>query len=80
MDSLFVSSTNGIDVINGYLYRARAPTIYKTMALAQIVSDVVNFRMSKDFRSELAIFGRRTSLVTETRQVLLICCSVKTCS
>ena len=55
MDSLFVTSTNGIDVIKGYLYRARA-SIYKTMALAQIVSDVVKFRMSKDFRSESAIF------------------------
>ena len=76
MDSLFVASTNGIDVIKGYLYRARAP-IYKTMALAQIVSDVVKFRMSKDFRSESAIFGRSTSLVAEAQQVLLICCSVK---
>ena len=76
MDSLFVTSTNGIDVIKGYLYRARA-SIYKTMALARIVTDVVNFRMSKDFRSESAIFGRRTSLVAEAQQVLLICCSVK---
>ena len=74
MDSLFVTSTNGIDVIKGYLYRARAP-IYK--AMAQIVSDVVNFRMSKDFRSESAIFGRSTSLVAEAQQVLLLCCSVK---
>ena len=76
MDSLFVSSTNGIDVIKGYLYRARA-SIYKAMALAQIVTDVVNFRMSEDFRSESAIFGRSTSLVAEAQQVLLICCSVK---
>ena len=76
MDSLFVTSTNGIDVIKGYLYRARA-SIYKTMALAQIVSDVVKFRMSKDFRSESAILGRSTSLVAEAQQVLLICCSVK---
>ena len=68
-----MSSTNGIDVIKGFLYRARAP-IYKTMALARIATDVVNFRMGKDFRLESAIFGRRTSLVAEAQQVLLICC------
>ena len=76
MDSLFVTLTNGIDIIRGLFDWARTP-IYKTMALARIVTDVVNFRMSKDFYSELAIFGRRTSLVAEARQVLLICCSVK---
>ena len=36
-------------------------------APAQNVTDVVNFRMSKDCRSELAIFGRRTPLVAEAR-------------
>ena len=76
MDSLFVTSTNSIDVVKGFLYMTKAP-IYKTIALARIVTDVVNFRMSKDFRSESAIFGRRTSLVAEAQQVLLICCSVK---
>ena len=47
------------------------------MALARIVKDVVNYRMSIDFRSESAIFGRITSLVAEAQQVLVICCSVK---
>ena len=36
-------------------------------APAQSVTDVVIFRMSKDCRSELAIFGRRTPLVEEAR-------------
>ena len=57
MDSLFVSLTNGIDVITRFSDRARTP-IYKTMTLARIVTEVVNFKMSKKFRSELAIFGR----------------------
>ena len=56
MDSLFVSSTNGIDFIKGFLYRVRAP-IYKAMALERTVTDVVNFRMSKDCRSELDTLG-----------------------
>ena len=64
-----MSSTNGIDVIKGFWYRVRT-SIYKTMALARTVTDVVNFRMSKGFRSESAIFGRRTSLVAEAQQVL----------
>ena len=66
MDSLFVSSTNGIDVIKGFFDRART-LIYKTMTFARIVTDVVNFRVSRDCRSELAIFERRTSLVAEAR-------------
>ena len=70
------ASTSGIDVIKGLFARARAPT-YKTMTLVRIVTDEVNFGMSKDFRSELAIFGRSTSLVAEAQQVLLVCCSVK---
>ena len=36
-------------------------------APARDVMDVVIFRMSKDCRSELAIFGRRTPLVAEAR-------------
>ena len=76
MDSLFVSLTSGIDVIRGLFDRARTP-IHKTITLARIVTDVVDFRMSKDFSSELAISGRGTSLVAKARQVLLICCSVK---
>ena len=76
MDSLFVTLTNGIDVIRGLFDWARTP-IYKTMTLARIVTDVVDFRMSKGFSSELAIFGRETSLVAEARQALLICCSLK---
>ena len=62
MDSLFVSLTSGIDVIKGLFDRARTP-IYKTMTLARIVTDVVNFRMRNDCRSELAIFGDRKSVV-----------------
>ena len=45
---------------------ARTP-MYKTMAPTRNVTDVVIFRMSKDCRSELAIFGRRTPLVTEAQ-------------
>ena len=36
-------------------------------APARNVTDMVIFRMSKDCRSELAIFGRRTPLVAEAR-------------
>ena len=46
MDSLFVALTSGIDVIKGLFARARAPT-YKTMTLVRIVTDEVNFEMSR---------------------------------
>ena len=66
MESLFVTSSCGIDALKGLFDRVRTP-IYKTMAPARNVTDVVIFRMNKDCHSELAIFGRRTSLVAEAR-------------
>ena len=66
VESLFVAQTFGIDVLKGLFARARTP-IYKTMAPVRNVPNAVNFRMSKDCRSELAIFGRRTPLVAEGR-------------
>ena len=44
-----------------------------TMSPAQNVADVVLFRMSKDCRSELAIFGRRTPLAAVSAIDLLFC-------
>ena len=54
------------DVLKRLFVMTRTP-IYKTMAPARNVTDVVIFRISKDCRSELAIFGRRTPLVAEAR-------------
>ena len=45
-------------------------------APARNVTDVVIFKMSKDCRSELAIFERKTPLV-EAGKALLISCPVK---
>ena len=56
----------GIDALKGLSAMARTP-MYKTMAPGRNVTDVVIFRMSKDCRSELAIFGRRTPLVAEAQ-------------
>ena len=61
---LFVIVAN--DALKRLFAMTRTP-IYKTMAPARNVTDVVIFRMSKDCRSELAIFGYRTSLVAEAQ-------------
>ena len=73
MESLFVTLLCADDVLKGLFAVARTP-IYKTMAHALNVTDVVIFKTSKDCRWELAIFERTTPLVAEA---LLICCSVK---
>ena len=72
----FVAQTRAHDILKR-LFAMTKPPIYKTVAPARNVTDVVIFRMSKHCHSELATFGRRPPLVAEAREALLICCSVK---
>ena len=60
MESLFVALTCAHDALKRLFAMARTP-ISKTMAPAVI------FRISKDCRSELAVFGRTALLVVEVR-------------
>ena len=66
MESLFVASSCAHDALKRLFCHDKNADI-QDYAPARNVTDVVIFRMSKDCRSELAIFGRRTPLVAEAR-------------
>ena len=66
MELMFVASSCANDALKRLFFMARTPHT-QDYSPARNVTDAVIFRMSKNCRSELAIFGRRTPFVAKAR-------------